>query len=196
MTNRPIRTRLERKWEKEPRRRGKKNSKTNRQVLIKSKLTYTGIEDAMMSLKSKRNEIDNRFIELQTEKICRYQAILNERKRLHKLVQQMPTIRVIESFKNRKTKLDILEPLTTDKKRSKMEQASPFSSRRMMDFRNKSWENSQNQSKLASNYMTPTVLKSTAGAKEAILNFKTLEELNSAFFSHSENHHQKEENAK
>ena len=93
----------------------KKTLIVNKQVLIKSKLTYTGFKDAFKSLKSKRNEIEERFIELQTEKIYRYQAILNERKKLHKLVQQMPTIRVIESFKNRKTKLDILEPLTTDK---------------------------------------------------------------------------------
>ena len=92
-----------------------KNLRTNRQVLIKSKLTYTGFEDAFTSLKSKKNEIESRFNELQTEKIHRYQIILNERNNLHRRVQQMPTIRVIESFKNRKTKLDILEPLTTDK---------------------------------------------------------------------------------
>lgn len=44
--------------------------------------------------------------------------------------------------------------------------------------------------------MTPTVLKSTADAKETILNFKTLEELNSAFFSHPESHQVKPDTTK
>lgn len=77
-----------------------------------------------------------------------------------------------------------------------MEQVSPYSSRMMMDFRNKSWENNQNQSDMMNIIMTPTVLKSTADAKETILNFKTLEELNSAFFSHPESHQVKPDTTK
>ena len=76
-----------------------------------------------------------------------------------------------------------------------MEQVSPFGSKYMSEFRNRSCENNQNKYNLKNNYMTPTVLKSTADAKEAILNFKTLEELNNAFFSHPEMN-KKEDNSK
>lgn len=119
-------------------------------------MTYNGFADASNRLRSKRAEIENKFNELQTEKYMRYQQLLQERNKLHKLMNKMPTIRVLESMKNRQTKLEILKPLTSESRKRA----------------------------ISNSFATPTA---STGAKEArisILNYRNLEDLNRAFFSH------------
>ena len=80
-------------------------------------MNYKGFRDASKKLSESRQKVEGTFMQLQKEKADRYQSLLSERRKLQNLMHKMPTIRVLESIQNRRTKLEILKPLTSGNKR-------------------------------------------------------------------------------
>lgn len=110
--------------------------------------------------------------------------MLNERNSLHRRLHQMPTIRVIESIKNRKTKLELLKPLTSvNKHRSLIKNGfSPNVNKDKLTNESSGTNNSSYVER--SQFMTPSNLQMSPVQKLTLMNYKTLEELNKAFFTH------------
>lgn len=139
---------------------------------------YNGFKDASDRLSQNKIKVEGRFLELQNQKVQRYQSLLNERRIIHEQMHKMPTIRVLESIKNRKTKLDILKPLTSGNKNKAMfnESLSP----RQLAQRNKIISEKMSQNP---NYSYASSNSNQIG-NVTIMNYKNLDELNEAFFSH------------
>jgi hypothetical protein len=99
-------------------------------------------------------------------------------------MHQMPTIRVIESMKNRKTKMEILRALTSENKH-KLLNASGYTPKNFEDkYFSKPSGRSVGKQLGRQQFMTPSNMHPFPDQKITLLNYKTLEELNKEFFVH------------
>ena len=102
-------------------------------------------------------------------------------------MHQMPTIRVIESMKNRKTKMEILKALTSEHKQKLL--STPGYTPKSFEDRYFSKPSGRSVGKQLDKhmFMTPSNLHSSPDQKITLMNYKTLEELNKEFFMHKKN---------
>ena len=139
----------------------------------------------IIDLKNKKNEIEMRFFELQNQKLNSIMKTLDERRRIHLQIHKMPTIRVAESIQNRKAKLDVLKPLTAVQKKRAV--AGKFT---IMEDENSinlsSFRNGLNVTPSNANSRFTSSRISEDQNKSELVNYRTLQELNAAFFSASD----------
>lgn len=138
----------------------------------------------MISLRVNKDEIETRFVALQNEKIERFQHLLDERMKIHQRMHQMPTIRVVESDQHRRVKMEILKPLTADRNKRSATKKSISTNKHLLKFRNCSQDNDNSDLVNQSGMFSATHGRHSSENSSAILNYKTLQELNAAFFSH------------